>query len=58
MSSAALAKLLGVSRPTIHRWETGDRKISRDMLATVSAKTGIPVKALRPDLAELMEPVE
>ncbi len=57
LSKAGLAKLLGVSRPTAHRWETGARKIGPDSLTTVSEKTGIPKRVLRPDLAEKLEEV-
>lgn len=54
ISQAELARLLGVSRPTAHRWETGVRKIGPNSLAAVSEKTGIPKRDLRPDLAEKM----
>ena len=53
LSQAALADQLGVSRHTVIRWETGDRKVDRSKLAYVSQITGIPAKDLRPDLAEL-----
>jgi transcriptional regulator with XRE-family HTH domain len=55
MSKAGLAKLLEVSRPTAHRWETGARKIGIDSLPLVSERTGIPKRKLRPDLAEKLE---
>jgi len=55
ISKADLARLLGVSRSIAHRWETGERKIGPDSLATVSEKTGISKKILRPDLAEKLE---
>lgn len=55
MTPAALAKLLGVSRPTVFRWETGARKIGVDSLEVVSQKTGIPKRELRPDLFEKLE---
>jgi transcriptional regulator with XRE-family HTH domain len=55
ISKADLARLLGVSRSIAHRWETGERKIGPDSLATVSEKTGISKKMLRPDLAEKLE---
>lgn len=55
LTQSELAKLLGVSRPTAHRWETGARKIGPDSLAVVSEKTGIPKRALRPDLAEKLK---
>jgi transcriptional regulator with XRE-family HTH domain len=54
LSPADLARFLGVARPTIHRWETGERKIGKTQLAHVAEKTGIPACELRPDLAELM----
>lgn len=54
LSKAGLAKLLGRSRPTVHRWETGERKIGPESLSEVSQKTGIPKRELRPDLAELI----
>ena len=57
LTKAGLAKLLGVSRPTAHRWETGERKIGPDSLAAVSEKTGIPKRELRPDLAEKLDEV-
>lgn len=46
-----LADLLGVSRTTVARWETGTRKVDRELLLLVSQKTGIPTNELRPDLA-------
>jgi transcriptional regulator with XRE-family HTH domain len=55
LSKSELARLLGVSRPTAHRWETGKRKIGPDSLQTVFEKTGIPKRELRPDLAEKLE---
>lgn len=54
MSRAELAALLGVKWPTIWRWEAGTRKIRDDKLTVVSERTGIPIKSLRPDLADLM----
>lgn len=59
MSQADLADLVEVSRPTVHRWEAGDRKIDVDKLPRVVEVTRIPARVLRPDLAELMsDPVE
>jgi transcriptional regulator with XRE-family HTH domain len=49
-----LANLLGVSKASVSRWETGTRKLDEDLLSSVSAKTGIPKAKLRPDLAELL----
>jgi transcriptional regulator with XRE-family HTH domain len=50
LSRAALADRLGVGRPTLFRWESGSRKIDEKLLPTVSERTGIPAKELRPDL--------
>jgi transcriptional regulator with XRE-family HTH domain len=59
LSQAALADLVDVSRPTVHRWEAGDRKIDIEKLPRVVEVTGIPARVLRPDLAELMsDPAE
>jgi transcriptional regulator with XRE-family HTH domain len=54
LTQIKLAKLLGVSRTTVARWETGLRKVDDELLHSVSAKTGIPVGELRPDLANLL----
>ncbi len=55
LTPAGLAKLLEVSRPTIFRWESGEREVDEDLLPRVSDRTGIPAKELRPDLAERYE---
>ena len=57
LSIAQLADLLGVGRPTVFRWETGARKIDERFLPTVSEKTGIPARDLRPDLVEKHEEI-
>lgn len=57
LSRAELASLLGVSRFTVHRWEEGDRKINRELVPTISEKTGISPRDLRPDLAEIIDGV-
>lgn len=49
-----LAKLLGVARTTVARWESGNRNIDDELLPKVSAVTGIPKAELRPDLVRLM----
>lgn len=53
LSQPELARLIGVGRSTIHRWESGERKIKRDLLPAISKKTGIPADQLRPDIAKL-----
>jgi transcriptional regulator with XRE-family HTH domain len=55
LSQAGLASKLGVARLTVLRWETGERKIDPSLVPAVAEKTGIPAKALRPDLAERLE---
>jgi transcriptional regulator with XRE-family HTH domain len=53
MSQTRLAELLGVSRMTVLRWETGERPIALDKITDIAAKTGIPTRELRPDLTEM-----
>lgn len=55
LSQADLARLLGVGRPTVHRWETGTRKPDVELLPTITEKTGIPARELRPDLIGLAD---
>lgn len=55
LSRKGLADLLDVQRETVFRWETGARKIDDELLATVSERTGIPRRELRPDLFNLMD---
>lgn len=55
MTRAELARLLGVSRETVHRWENGKRDIDRKKLTDITEKTGISPHELRPDLAEIFE---
>jgi len=57
LSQAELARELGVSRLTVTRWETGERKIGPSLIPTVAEKTGIPAKELRPDLIEKHEEI-
>ena len=49
------AKLLGVSEPTLSRWETGERKPSMRQLAGIQEKTGIAPVDLRPDMSGIFE---
>lgn len=55
LTQEGLADMLGVKRTTVARWETGTRKPDRELLPSIVAKTGIPARELRPDLAELLE---
>ena len=57
LSQADFADLVGVSRPTVHRWEAGDRKIDTEKLPRVAEVTGLAPRILRPDLAELLDPI-
>jgi transcriptional regulator with XRE-family HTH domain len=52
LSSADLARFLGVGRPTLHRWEHGQRRIDSSLVPMIAEKTGIPARDLRPDLFE------
>lgn len=53
MTPSQYARFLDEGRPTVHRWETGERKIGQSKLPKVAEKTGIAARDLRPDLAEL-----
>lgn len=55
LSQAGLAARIGVARLTVLRWETGERKIGPSLIPTVTEKTGIPAKELRPDLVQELE---
>jgi transcriptional regulator with XRE-family HTH domain len=55
LSQPELAKLLGVGRSTVHRWEAETRKIKLGLLPSITEKTGIPAKELRPDLADALK---
>lgn len=50
LSREALAAKLGVNQSTVWRWETGDAEIPIERLAPIRKVTGIPAKALRPEL--------
>lgn len=50
LSQEEFAESLGVSRPTVNRWERGARKIGSKFVPAISQRTGIPVSDLRPDL--------
>lgn len=51
LSQDDLAKLIGVTRETITRWENGTRKPDEDKLPKIAKETGITPSILRPDLA-------
>ena len=55
MTKAALSRLVGVTKTTVDRWESGVRKIDTDILPRVVEVTGIPARELRPDLAALFD---
>jgi transcriptional regulator with XRE-family HTH domain len=50
-----LADLLGVSKASVSRWESGARKVDQELLPKVSDRTGISPSELRPDIADLMK---
>ena len=50
-----LADLLGVSKASISRWESGRRKVDQELLPKVADRTGIDPSELRPDIADLMK---
>lgn len=43
LSQAALAGQLGVRRVTVARWESGERRPSRQYAGEISKMTGLPV---------------
>lgn len=51
LSQDDLAKLLGVTRETVTRWENGSRKPDEERLSKIAKETGIQPSVLRPDLA-------
>ena len=56
LTQEAFGKELGVTDVTISRWETGRRKVGGVLLPMIAEKTGISPSALRPDLADLLNP--
>lgn len=55
LTQDGLARLLGVSRTTVARWESRARKVDRRLLSVVKERTGLLPKVVRPDLVELLE---
>ena len=54
LTQRQLAKLLGVERETVARWETGARQIGLESIPRIMKQTGISPVQLRPDLALLV----
>lgn len=54
LNKARAAAKLDVPRATYFRWEKGARKIGLGSLPKVQQITGIPMRELRPDLAEVI----
>lgn len=55
LNKAALAKLLGVPRSSITRWEQGIRYPGKHIVPTIAKRTGIAPAELRPDLAQMFK---
>lgn len=55
LTQGAAAERLGLTEPTLCRYETGSRKPSPARAAQLSEKTGIPIADLRPDLAGFVQ---
>jgi transcriptional regulator with XRE-family HTH domain len=54
LSQDELATLLGVSKASISRWETGERKPELELLPGIREKTGILPEQMRPDMAAVL----
>ena len=52
MSTAAAARVLGVTYEAVRLWRRGDRRpiLTLDQARAIESKTGIPPHVLRPDL--------
>lgn len=53
LTQTALAAILGVTVSTVSRWEAGVRKVDADLLPTLTERTGVSARDLRPDLAAI-----
>ena len=49
-----LARLLGVSKAAVSRWENGERKPDQQACRNIAKKIGISAEELRPDLVEFL----
>lgn len=58
VSQAELARMLGVTRGTVCRWESGVRLPHEDMLPIIAEKLHIDPGVLRPDLVRALQPFE
>lgn len=54
LSQEELAKLIGINRVAVTRWESGARQPPICRLAKIKEVTGISPLDLRPDIAELV----
>lgn len=54
LSTRQLGAILDVAGATVSRWETGARKPDESECLKIHRKLGIPVRKLRPDLADLL----
>lgn len=53
LSLDELAGLVGVTKPTVWRWEAGKRKVDEELLPKVCKVLGLAPEIVRPDLAAL-----
>lgn len=49
-SQAAMARLLGISQPSVWKWLDRSKQLPAEYVRAVEAATGIPKEQLRPDL--------
>lgn len=50
LTQEEFAKILGITKATVSRYEKGTRKVAIERLAEVSRLTGISRQRLRPDI--------